>query len=177
MTTPRRGGLVRAGMLAAALLAAVPALAQFEGPPPGGPDGREMDRRGPRPFAGMSEAGRRAVTEALRPSSDVDRAERARVGAARDRMLAVLGADRLDPQALKRAMDDERDAATAMHARRQAAVLQALQVLSTADRRAFVADAKSMRSRFEKMDKRDHGRKRGPGGMDGGPPFGGPPIL
>ena len=165
----------RAWMFAAALTSALPAIAQVD--KAGGGGGPEMDRHWPRPFAGMSEAGRRAVTEALHPSKNIDRGDRERVGAARDRMLAVLGADRLDPQALKRAMDDERDAATAMHARRQAAVLQALQGLSAADRREFVADAKAMRLRFEQMDKRDRGRKRGPGGMDGGPPFGGPPIM
>lgn len=163
--------LFRAGVTAVALLAALPAVAQTGRHGPGGPCERDMQHR-PRPFAGMSVAGRRAVTNALHPRDNSDHVDRERVGAARDRMLAVLDAPRLDPVALKRAMDAERDAANTMHARRQAGVLRALQGLNAADRRAFVADARAMRGRFEQMDKRMKGR-----GTDDGPPDCGPPMM
>ncbi len=159
---------------AALAIAAVAAPAMAQMPPPPGMRA-EGHGGGPRemPFKGMSEPGRRTVMAAMRPDGPADRADHDRVRMARDRMLQVLGADRLDPVALRRAMDDERDAANAMKARRQGALLQALQGLSLADRRAFVDDARAMRGRFEgrmKMFKRGmHGR-----GMDDMPP---PPPM
>ncbi len=101
-------------------------------------------------FAGMSRAGRAAMLAAMR---GVDmRVGKAEVMAARDRMLAVLDAERLDPVALRRAMDDERTAVAlqqAQQAKRQAAMLAGFEQLSLADRRAFVADARAIRDRFE----------------------------
>lgn len=101
-------------------------------------------------FAGMSAAGRAAMLAAMR---GVDmRAGKAEVAAARDRMLAVLDAERLDAVALRRAMDDERAAVAlqqAQQAKRQAAMLAGFEQLSLADRRAFVADARGVRDRFE----------------------------
>lgn len=108
-------------------------------------------------FAGMSEAGRAAMLAAMR---GVDmRVGKAEVAAARDRMLAVLDAERLDPVAFRRAMDDERAAVAlqqAQQAKRQAAMLAGFEQLSLADRRAFVADARAIRDRFEARVATDH---------------------
>lgn len=138
--------------------ASTPVLAQATYAGPGAASPRAM------PFAGMSQAGRRAVIGAMRS----DPADRDRVRTTRDRMLDLLSAERLDTGALRRAMDDERDAATAMHTRRQGALLQALQGLSVADRRAFVADARSIRGRFEGRRGMLRERLRGRGGLDDG---------
>lgn len=129
---------------------------------------------GPGPFGGMSEAGRRTMLAAMAPGGDADRADHERVRAARDRMLTIVGADRLDTAALRRAMDDEREAAGAMRARRQGAMLTAVQSLSVADRKAFVADARSMRGRFEGRIGKWRERRMGRGGPDDGMP---PPPM
>lgn len=164
--------------LAALLLlgATVPAMAQMPPPPPvdamsDGAGGRGM--HGPhgmqQMFASMSPAGRATMMAAFK-STDRRMVHEA-TKAARDRMLAVLDADRLDPVALKRAMDDEREAASSAKLRQQGAMLVAFQQLSVADRHAFVADARAMRAR---MDSRmAEMRKRG-GGPDGMMP---PPSM
>ncbi len=136
--------------------AALPAAAQMP-PPPGeamsAPGGRN---RPPlhdpmhgmkRMYGSMSEAGRATMMAAMRSTDP--RAGHIATQAARDRMLAVLDADRLDAAALKRAMDDERASANAAKTRQQAAMLGAYQTLSLADRRAFVADARAMRARID----------------------------
>ena len=158
---------------AAALLAAGPAVATtVAGPqPPSRLDAPRPHRweGHSRPFAGMSEAGRRTMMAAMWPGGAADKADHDRVRASRDRMLDLLSADRLDTAALRRAMDDEREAANAMRARRQAAMLQAVQSLSVADRKAFVADARNMRGRFEgrmKWGLRGHGGREGPPMME-----------
>ena len=112
---------------------------------------------GNRMFAGMSEAGRATMRAALRGADP--RGERAAVEAARDRMLAILDAERLDPVALKRAMDDERETASAAKARHQAALLAGFQQLSPADRHAFVANARAMRTRIEDRVEGMRGRR------------------
>jgi metal-sulfur cluster biosynthetic enzyme len=101
----------------------------------------------------MSEAGRAIMKEAMMAGGD-RRAERAKVEAARERMLAALDADRLDTGAVKRAMDEERALAEATRQERQAAMLAAFGKLSTVDRKAFVADSRAMKNR---MDKRMQG--------------------
>ncbi len=167
---------VSAGLLALALTAALPAVAQGVPPPQAGMRAGDVPMRGPRPqpFGGMSDAGRGAVLDAMRPDGPSDRVDHHRVRAARDRMMQILSADRLDSLALRRAMDDEREAANAMKARRQGVLLQALQGLNAADRKAFVDDARAMRGRFEgrmgMMKRRMHGR----GGIDDGAP---PPPM
>lgn len=100
------------------------------------------------PYASMSAEGREAMRAAMRTGIDERRAERDKIKAARDRMLAVVEADRLDTPALKRAMDEERSIAAASHDRRQAAMLAALSKLSVADRKAFVAGARTSRERM-----------------------------
>lgn len=117
---------------------------------------------GPRGFAGMSDAGRTVMRDAMRGAGD-RRADRAAVRAARERMLDLLGADRLDTAAIKRAMDEEREIANDSRARAQAALLTGFARLSVADRRAFVADARAMKGRMEARFKQFR-RQRGPGG-------------
>ncbi|MBV8971153.1 MAG: periplasmic heavy metal sensor [Sphingomonadaceae bacterium] len=143
-------------LIAAALLAAgVPAVAQVAPPPGEMADGGE--RHGNPMFAGMSEAGRATMRAALRSADP--RADKAATAAARDRMLAILEADRLDVPALRRAMDDEREAANAAKVRHQAALVAGLQQLSLADRRAFVANARAIRERI--ADRVGEGRMGG----------------
>ncbi len=167
--------LARSGAMFALLLAAAaPVAAQM--PPPQGnpamaaghPGGRGMHGRGM--FASMSEAGRKTMMEAMRGGGD-RRAEREQVKAARDRMLTLVEAERLDTGALKRALDDERNAANASRERHQTAMLAGFGKLSVADRKAFVADARAMKDRMEARMKDRRGKR---GGMDDMPP---PPMM
>jgi uncharacterized membrane protein len=129
-------------VLAALLAIAAPAAAQLTGQTPTGYINGPVGRGGGM-LAGLSPAGKAAMRAALK---DIDpRADHAATEAARDRMLATLDADRLDPIALKRAMDDEREAANAAKARHQAAMIAGFQQLSVADRKAFVASARTIR--------------------------------
>lgn len=125
---------------------AVPAAAQMPPPPadgmppsPGGPHGRM--------FGSMSDAGRRIMMEAMRGTDP--RGDHSATQGARDRMLTILDADRLDVAALRQAMDAERETANASRIKHQAALLAGFQKLSLADRKAFVADARAMRARME----------------------------
>jgi hypothetical protein len=120
-------------------------------------------------FAGMSDAGQATMRDAMKAGGD-PRSDHEAVKAARDRMLALLDADSLDVAALKRAMDDERKIAQASHDRRQAAMLAGFTKLSTADRKAFVANARTMKARMEARV----GEMRGWGGRSGPRGSGGP---
>lgn len=116
-------------------------------------------------FAGMSGAGRTIMRDAMQAGGD-RRTSHEAVKAARDRMLVVLDAERLDTAALKRAMDDERSAAQQGHDRRQTAMLAGFTKLSAADRRVFVANARAMRTRMEaRIGKMHGGRDGGRGAM------------
>jgi len=95
------------------------------------------------PFRSLSDAGRRTMHITMRSADG--KADRLAVDSARDRMLTVLDAERLDPEALRRAMEDERAAAMAAKSRQQAAMIAGFQQLSLADRRAFVTEARAMR--------------------------------
>ncbi len=132
-------------------LAASAALAQAPSPvsPPAGPGQAEAmpERPGPRGgdvgarrFSGLSPEGRALIAEALRPAAGQE--ERARIRAARERVHALLAADRLDVAALRRAMEEERRLVEALHAARQARMLEAFQKMSVADRRAFAENAR-----------------------------------
>lgn len=147
-----------------AIIGGVPAAAQMP-PSPVAAGGAH-----PGMFAGMSNAGRMAMRMAMQDADP--RADRAATMAARDRMLAILDAERLDVPALRRAMDDERESANAAKARHQTAMITGLQTLSLADRRAFVANARAMRARVEeRMDGRqDWQGRRGPGAPGMMPP-------
>jgi Spy/CpxP family protein refolding chaperone len=133
------------------LLAASPVLAQMPPPPADAPmmRGDGPGGMGQRMFSSLSEAGRATMREAMRPAELRTRAEQVR--AARDKMLAILEADRLDTAALKKAMDEERAIADASHERRQAAMIAGFTKLSVQDRKAFVTEARQMR---EKMQQR-----------------------
>jgi Spy/CpxP family protein refolding chaperone len=166
-TTPRL-------LAAALLLAAAPALAQTAAPaaPPAGatvPRGQVRDRPGGMHmmhggmFKSLSPAGRATMREAMKGDMAARRAERDAVKAARDRMLAVLEAEKLDVAALKKAMTDERVAANAGRERMQASMAAAFAKLSLADRRAFVTEARQMRTR---MEERMKGWKQHGGGDD-----------
>lgn len=167
--------MIKLPMLGATLLAfaaALPAAAQTPPAPPAPPGAMRapMPPMPPMPpmrmhggmmgFGSMSEAGRKAMTAAMMGDRAANRADHERVRAARDRMLATLDAERVDAAALRRAMDEEREAANAMKARRQAAMATALLSLSAADRKAFVEDARGLRTRVERhIEKRGrHGR-------------------
>ena len=149
---------LRAALLGLTLLASAPLLAQASPPP------REMMRPGGGPFAAMSREGRRAIQDARHDAMVANRADSDRVAAARGRMLDLVGAERFDAAAFKRAMDDERDAAQAMKARQQGAMLGALQRLSASDRRTFADESRMLRARVE-------GRLRGGRRAEGMPPL------
>ena len=169
--------IARTGAIIALMLAtAVPVVAQTPPPLPGmapmggpGPGGGRMHGRAM--FASMSEAGRKTMMEAMRAGGD-RRDEMQQVKAARDRMLTLLEADKLDSAALKRALDDERNAANANRERHQAAMLAAFGKLSAADRKAFVVDARAMKSRMESRMQHRRGKR---GGMAGDMPP--PPMM
>lgn len=160
--------LLRGLLAAAAVSFALPAAAQ---PAPAAPTSpaavsepgaRYMKRmkRGPRAmFTALSPEGRRTMIEAMRST---DRAEqRQQLRDARERMLAVLDAERLDTAALRRAMDDERRFADASREARQAALLAGYSKLSLADRRAYVAEARSLKGRVDERMKLYRERRLG----------------
>lgn len=161
--------------LAIGMMIAVSAPVLAQTPPPAA--GAARDRPGPahrmhgkQMFASMSEAGRATMREAMKAGGDRE-ADRAAVKAARERMLVLLDAERLDTAALKRAMDDERKASNASRERHQAAMLAGFSKLSLADRKAFVADSRAMKSRMETRMKDWRGKRGGPDDM---PP---PPMM
>ena len=125
-----------------------------------GPDGRHHGMRGGM-FAGLSDAGRAMMRDATKAGDP--RADHEAVKAARDRMLVVLEADRLDTAALKRAMEEERKAVQTGHDRRQAAMLTGFSKLTLEDRKAFVANARGMRARMEARVGKGYGRRDGGG--------------
>lgn len=151
MTTPR----LRTTALALLLAAATPALAQDAMPRrDSGPydESRAGEVHGGKHggrFSSLSEPGRAVMREAMRGAREDRRSDREAVRATRERMLTLLDAERLDTAALRRAMDEERELASASRERAQAALLAGFAKLSPADRRAYVADARAMKSRME----------------------------
>ncbi|MFA5582474.1 MAG: periplasmic heavy metal sensor, partial [Paracoccaceae bacterium] len=152
-------------ILATAALIAAPVAAQSAATPTQAPATTQADKASPRSghmmhkkshmkrpapmFRGMSEAGRKELMTAMRASQD----DRAAVSAARDKIAALVGADKLDSKALQTAMDEERRAVDAQHARQQQRVLAAISKLSTEDRKAFAADTQKARAKMrERMD-------------------------
>jgi Spy/CpxP family protein refolding chaperone len=155
-------------LAAALLLATAPAVAQTPPPPPGAAQGPGRGHhRGM--FDTLSPAGKATMREAMKGDMAARKAEREAVKAARDRMLAILDAEKLDMAALKKAMADERAAANASRERMQASMAAGFAKLSLADRRAFVAEAKAMRARMEERMKGWRGR--------GGDDMPEPPML
>ncbi len=167
--------LLKSTSVALAMLLALPVAAQTAPaapPAPGmhaGPHGGQGGRRAARlqMFSTLSPVGQQVMRDAMRGGDP--RADHAAVKAARDQILVLLDADKLDVAALKRAMEAERATAEAMHNKRQAALLGAYQKLSVADRKALVAEARAMRARMEsRMSKKGAPMMmHGAGGMDG----------
>ncbi|WP_448586987.1 periplasmic heavy metal sensor [Thermaurantiacus sp.] len=131
-----------------ALALACPALAQ-----PAPPPAAEAPRAKPHPFdprapvfGRVSPEGRQILSEAMNRNRAADREA---LKAARDRINSLIAADRLDLPALRRAMEEERRLVDRQHAERQAALLEAVQKLSAADRKAFAEDALAGRRRAE----------------------------
>ena len=97
-------------------------------------------------FEGMSGEGRVTLREAMTPRLTPQ--DREAVRAARQRVLTLLAADKLDVSAVRRAQAAERELVVKQHERQQEAMLAAYQKLSAADRKAF---ADGMRDREERM--------------------------
>jgi uncharacterized membrane protein len=120
-------------------------------------------------FEALSPDGRKIMIDAMRSAGESGKATHEQVKAAREKVLAVLEADRLDVTALKRAMDEEQAAVNAQRDRMQAAMIGGFSKLSLADRRSFVAYSRAMKNRMEaRMEK--WREMRGQGGPDMPPP-------
>ena len=138
--------------LAAPALAQVtpPAPAAPSAPPAPGPHGDVVIKRYPQMgmghFAGMSDEGRVILREAMRSQKTPQ--DKQAIRAARQRLLDLIAADRLDVAAVRRAQAAERDLVMREHEQQQEAMLAAYQKLSPADRKAF---AQGMRSQEERM--------------------------
>jgi Spy/CpxP family protein refolding chaperone len=153
-------------LIAATLaLLAAPVLAQAAqpAPPTGYEAGNERMRssrmhRGDM-WANVSPEGRAILRETLRAAPQ----DREAIRASRDRINAIVGAEKLDVAALRKAMADERRLVDAQHANRQASMLAAIQKLSPADRKAFAEDAR--RARADVEARAAQWRKRAQGGQ------------
>jgi|GEM_PF-2307839 len=165
--------VLKAACAALALAVAAPALAQPAAPTPPAPPAPKVHIMRMSPgmegmrhlgrFEGMSPEGRRILAEAMRPQRSPQ--DREAVKAARERVLGLIAAERLDVAAVRRAQAAERELVVRQHERQQAAMLEAYQKLSLADRRAFVEGMQSQeermvkhmeraRQRMEEMEKR-----------------------
>ncbi|MBS3960608.1 MAG: hypothetical protein KGZ61_02055 [Sandarakinorhabdus sp.] len=149
--------------LALAGLTAAPLMAQTPQMPPPAPEtaaqkayeGNRHDRtmHGLRGLQSMTPEGRQIMRDAMRKGHDP--AQRAAIQEARNRVMTIVSADRLDVGALRSAMEAERRLADQRHARRQANMVEAFQKLSAEDRRAFVADARAGRDQMkQRMERR-----------------------
>jgi hypothetical protein len=98
------------------------------------------------PFASMSPEGRAIINDAMRRDRVPSNAEEVR--RARQRVLDLIAADRLDIDAIRKAQAEERRVAMKEHAKAQERMLRAYRKLSPADRRAF---AEGMRDQEERM--------------------------
>jgi uncharacterized membrane protein len=130
--------------LMSGLLLAGPALAGDE--PKAKPGARAYAVEWQARFAEMSPEGRAIIAEAMRrdriPANAKD------VKAARDRVLDLLEAERLDVDAIRKAQAAERMLAIKEHEKAQEKMVEAYKRLSLEDRRAF---AELMRSKEERM--------------------------
>lgn len=93
----------------------------------------------------MSPEGRRSLMAAMRTTPE----DRAAVGAARDKVNSLIGADKLDSKALAKAMTDERRAVDAQHASKQQRMLAAIEKMSVEDRKALATDTKAARDKMQ----------------------------
>jgi Spy/CpxP family protein refolding chaperone len=149
----------RLALAMAVVAMATPALAQPAPPPPppAAGSGPMMGRGGHgrmAPWANLSPEGQTIMRDTMRQAMQDD--QRQPLRAARDKISAIVAADRLDVAALRRAMDDERKLMDAQHARRQEMLIAALQKLSPADRKLFAQNAQAGRERMEQRMSRMH---------------------
>ena len=155
-------------ILTTAALLAAPALAQTAPAAPAAasaagdakPKVRVQRVHQPMLFGNVSPEGRAILRNSMKGDDD----GRAAVKAARDKINTIVGAEKLDLTALKRAMEDERRLVDAQHVKRQGALLEAIQKLSPADRKAFAEDARKGRDQVEMrvMRWREGNPPRGP---------------
>lgn len=138
---------IRLTLGVALALVGAPALAQPVPPPP--PNPLVIHRFNHGMLANLSPAGRRIMRDAMRiERSDADRAA---LTAARQRVLGLLEADRLDMAALRRAMAEERRLADKRQQQRQEEMLDAFGRLSTEDRKVFAAGMREQHERVERV--------------------------
>ncbi|WP_374598791.1 hypothetical protein [Sphingosinicella sp.] len=128
-------------MLAVAMLGATAASA---GDDPRGQRQTRLEWKAP--FADMSPQGAAIIAEAMQAQRIPSNAEEVRK--ARQKVLDLISAERLDIEAIRRAQAEERALAIKEHARAQEKMLKAYQRLSLQDRRAF---AEGMREQEERM--------------------------
>ncbi len=159
--------MTRPNMIALALAAglmAAPLVAQTAPPAPPAPQagaqkayegnkyghGMHQGRMG---MQSMSAEGRQIMRDAMRKGQDP--AQRTAMQDARNAVMVIVSADKLDVNALRKAMEAERKLVDQQHARRQANMLEAFQKLSAEDRKAFVTDARAGRDRMkQRMERR-----------------------
>lgn len=98
------------------------------------------------PFADMSPQGAAIIADAMRQERIPTNAEEVR--RARQRVLDLISAEKLDMDAIRKAQAQERAIAIKEHARAQEKMLKAYQRLSLSDRRAF---AEGMHEQEERM--------------------------
>ncbi|WBX83855.1 hypothetical protein [Sphingosinicella microcystinivorans] len=130
-------------MLAVAAFGATAAFA--------GDDARAQQRQVTRfewkaPFTDMSPQGAAIIAEAMQAQRIPSNAEEVRK--ARQKVLDLISAEKLDIEAIRKAQAEERALAIKEHARAQEKMLKAYQRLSVQDRRAFAA---GMREQEERM--------------------------
>lgn len=116
-----------------------------------GDDARAQQRQVTRfewkaPFTDMSPQGAAIIAEAMQAQRIPSNAEEVRK--ARQKVLDLISAEKLDIEAIRRAQAEERALAIKEHARAQEKMLKAYQRLSVQDRRAF---AEGMRAQEERM--------------------------
>lgn len=130
-------------LLAAAMIAA-PALAQSAPVAPAAPAAPATAQR-PALFSDISPEGRATLQEAFRAGWG----DREAIKAARTEINALIGAEKLDVNAVRRAMEAEQKLVRTQQVRRQEATLAAVQKLSAADRKAFAVHAERGHAKFE----------------------------
>ncbi|MBB4631863.1 hypothetical protein [Sphingosinicella soli] len=129
-------------MLAVAVLGATAAVAGDD--PRAQKQGHRLEWKAP--FAEMSPQGAAIIAQALQAQRIPSNAEEVRK--ARQKVLDLISAERLDIDAIRKAQAEERALAIKEHARAQEKMLKAYQRLSLQDRRAF---ANGMRAQEERM--------------------------
>ncbi len=128
-------------MLAVAMLGATAASADDESR-----SQRQIRLEWKAPFEGMSPQGAAVIAEAMQAQRIPSNAEEVR--RARQKVLDLISAEKLDIDAIRKAQAEERSLAIKEHARAQEQMLKAYQRLSLQDRRAFAA---GMRVQEERM--------------------------